>query len=57
MILTKDGITVEVIHPLDVFRYKGIGYVEVQESESQEPEPDKEPEPVAKPEKAVKAKE
>lgn len=28
MLLTKDGITVDVVHPSDIKRYKSIGYVE-----------------------------
>lgn len=33
MQLTKNGITVEVIHPADIRRYKGLGYVEVKTPE------------------------
>lgn len=29
MLLTKDGITVDVTHPADIARYKHLGYVEV----------------------------
>lgn len=29
MLLTKDGITVDVSHPVDIAQYKHIGYVEV----------------------------
>jgi len=32
MILTKDGITVDVSHPSDVARYKKLGYVEVKDN-------------------------
>lgn len=28
MLLVKDGITVEVSHPADIRRFKGMGYVE-----------------------------
>jgi hypothetical protein len=38
MLLTKNGITVDVIHPADIRRYKGLGYVE-----SESPKPAEEP--------------
>lgn len=28
MYLTKSGITVEITHPAEIKRYKGLGYVE-----------------------------
>ena len=46
MNLSKDGITVEVIHPLDIARYKHAGYVEVKPDPVAEPEKVEEPKPV-----------
>lgn len=43
MLLSKDGITVDVIHPADIARYKRLGYVEVPapavESQAEKPKP------------------
>lgn len=33
MLLTKNGITIEVIHPADIARYKHLGYAEVKEKQ------------------------
>lgn len=31
LFLTKDGITIEVTHPIDIARYKKIGFKEMQD--------------------------
>ncbi len=36
MLLTKNGITVEVVHPADIARYKHLGYAEVKEEQPEE---------------------
>lgn len=45
MFLTKDGITIELVHPAEIARYKQIGYVEAKAPIASEPEaPEKTPE-------------
>ncbi len=43
MLLTKNGITMELTNPIDVTQYKRLGYVEVKlvevESQLETPEP------------------
>lgn len=41
MLLTKGGITVDVIHPADIARYKHLGYAEVPETKPEEPKAEK----------------
>ena len=39
MLLTKSGITVDVIHPSDIRRYKSLGYVEEEAEKASESKP------------------
>lgn len=37
--LTRDGVTIEVIYPDDIGRYKRLGFVEVAEEPAENPAP------------------
>ncbi len=53
MILSKGGITIEVSHPLDIKRYKELGY-KCPPVVEPEPEPEVAAPPVVEPEKVEK---
>jgi len=45
MFLTKDGITIELVHPAEIARYKKMGYVEPKAPEASAPDaPEQTPE-------------
>lgn len=41
MLLSKNGITVDVIHPADITRYKRLGYAELPAPKIEEPTAEK----------------
>ena len=46
--LIRDGVTIEVIYPADIGRYKRLGFVEVAEEPAENPAPKRRPKSGAK---------